>query len=347
LGTDGLFNRRRFLQSAFAFSAATAFAGCGDEFIYTGKPDPVTGGVSHILMVGDWGTDDASGSPADQAQVAAGMQAYATQYNLSTDALFMLGDNFYGDMTGGVKSSRWQTQFEQLYPISVFEGPAYAVPGNHDYQNAPQSKFQTELAYAQTRESRWTMPARYYSFTFPEEDPTVTFIALDSNMPNEPANPPPLDGSYYTPTDADRMEQLAWLQTTLQQPLTTPFLVVLGHHPVYSNGEHGDNGTLIRDWDPLFRQYGVHLYLAGHDHDMQHLEFTGHPTSFFMSGGGGARLDPLLEPSSTRGPFAQVVHGFSHLQVRQDLMILRHLDPLGNLIHKFTKTPDGTVTIIL
>ena len=337
-------NRRRFLQSAFAFSAATALAGCGDDFIYTSKPDAVTGGVSHILMVGDWGWDT---STADQVQVAAGMQAYVEKYSLTPDALLFLGDNFYGDMSGGVKSSRWQSQFEQMYPASAFPGPAYAVPGNHDYQNAPQSKFQMELAYSQTGKSRWTMPGRYTRFTFPELEPTITFIALDSNMPNEPSNPPPPSASYYTPTDEERAEQLEWLEATLQEPLTTPFLVVMGHHPVYSNGEFGDNGTLVRDWDPLFRQYGVHLYLAGHDHDMQHLEFVGHPTSFFMSGGGGAELTPLRSDDADRGPFAQEVHGFSHLQVRPDLMTLRHLDPLGNLMHKFTKTPDGVVTILL
>ncbi len=50
---------------------------------------------------------------------------------------------------------------------------------------------------------------------------------------------------------------------------------------------------LIRDWDPLFHKYRVDLFLAGHDHDLQHLEFQGHPTSHFLSGGGGADLYAL------------------------------------------------------
>ena len=336
------------MQSTFVFSAAAMLSGCGpDLFTEAASADPVTGGIAHFLMVGDWGVAGSAGNPADQASVAAAMQTYAERYSLDTDALLMLGDNFYDQMPGGVASPRWQTQFEQMYPQNPFNCPAFAVPGNHDYQDAPQSKYDAELAYAALGTSRWTMPAAGYSrFLFPTASPLVTFITLDSNMPNEPAQPIPPNPSYYTLTDAERLTQLAWLTGALAEPLTTPFLVVLAHHPVYSDGPHGDNQTLIRDWDPLFQQAGVHLYLGGHDHDLQHLELAGHPTSFFLSGAGGATLDAERTSLASRGPYFQEVHGFSHLQVKPDLMILRHLDINGNLLHKFTKTPAGVVTIL-
>ena len=345
MSDEKLLSRRRFLKTSFAFSAA-ALTGCGaGVFALPTQPDPVSGGVSHYLMVGDYGQ---SVTPTDQSAVAAAMQAYATKYKFDTDALLMLGDNFYGDMPGGVNSPRWRSQFEQMYPASSFNCPAFAMPGNHDYQIAPvteaQTKYQSELAYAARGGSRWTMPSRYYTFKYPVADPTVTFIVLDSNMPHETAQPIPPNASYTTQTDAQRLEQLAWLEQTLAQPLTTPFLVVMAHHPLYSNGPHGDNKTLINDWGPLFKKYGVHLYLAGHDHDLQHLEFAGDPTSYFISGGGGAELTTL--GTRHQGAYGNEVHGFSHLQVRPDMMILRHLDTTGGLLHKFTKTPDGTVTIV-
>jgi hypothetical protein len=40
----------------------------------------------------------------------------------------------------------------------------------------------------------------------------------------------------------------------------------------------------------LWRRHNADLYLSGHDQDLQHLEFKGHPTSFVISGGGGAEL---------------------------------------------------------
>ncbi len=339
-------SRRNFLRNTLTFSAAATLAGCGkgNFFDIPGTVDAVSDQPSHFLAIGDWGT---FGTDVAQSSVATGMQAYAKLHNLSTDALLMLGDNFYGDLPQGTLDPRWQSQFEQMYPASSFNCPAFAVPGNHDYQYSPQSKFDAELAYPTLNTTRWTMPSRYYRFTYPAVDPVITFIMLDSNMLDEPAQPwPPPNASFYAQSNTQRLEQLAWLTETLKQPLKTPFLAVIGHHPLYSNGPHGDNQTLIRDWDPLLRQHKVHLYMGGHDHDLQHLEFAGHPTSFVLSGAGGASLNEERTEAAGRGPFFDEVHGFTHLQVRRDLMIVRHLNVKGYLLHKFTKTPDGTVNIL-
>ncbi len=295
-------------------------------------------GSSNLLMVGDWGDED----PQAQARVAAGMQRYVQTLALKTDALLMLGDNWYGPLPEGAKDKRWQTQFEEMYPKSVFAGPAYAIPGNHDYQRMPLSKLDAELEYAERPGTRWTMPSRWYRFEFPARRPLMTVIALDSNMPH-PVKP---NGVDFTLTEADRVEQLLWFTEELEKPRTTPFLVVMGHHPVFSNGPHGDTATLVRDWEPLLRKHRVHLYLAGHDHDMQHLEFEGHPTSFALSGGGGSDLYTLKIEQAQRGPYAAKVYGFSHLEVAPTMLTLRHLDESGRVIHAFRKTQDGAVQIL-
>lgn len=348
----GPVNRRIFLQRAFAFSAAASLTGCGRGVsiveVAAGQtqnapklPAATADKTIDILMVGDWGwTGDNS-----QLLVASAMQSYVAQQQLDVQALLLLGDNFYGNLPGGATSSLWQTLFEQMYPQSVFNCPAYAVPGNHDYQNAPQSKVAAELAYAATGTSRWTMPSLYYRFMLPAENPIVTFLALDSNMPSEPANPIPPDASYFTPTPAQVEAEIQWLSQEIQKPLTTPFLVVMAHHPVYSDGTFGDNATLVNKWDPLLRQSKAHLYLAGHNHDLEHLEFSGHPTSFVGSGGGGAWLTGQ-DSAPARGPYYKESHGFSHLRVQSDLMTLRHLDETGAVVHSFTKTSAGVVTIL-
>jgi hypothetical protein len=204
-----------------------------------------------------------------------------------------------------------------------------------------------ELEYAQAGKSRFTMPARWYSFEFPVKHP---FIALDSNVPEGDGaggRKPGVDRrGFVVMTPEQKAEQLSWFHAVLDKSRTTPFLAVLAHHPVYSDGPRGDHATLIEDWDPLFRKHGVHLYLAGHDHDLQHLEFENHPTSFFLSGGGGADLYNLKIDSSQRGPYAQKVYGFSHLSVSPKQMTLRHLDANGRVLHAFMKTPEGKVTIL-
>lgn len=330
--------RRRFLHQTLVFSAASAFlsplVACGSGGT---APTPANENA-HLLMVGDWGTNN-----SDQSTVAAAMQAYVASHKLPIQALLMLGDNFYQPL-GSTSSPLWSQQFESMYPASVFNCPAYALPGNHDYiEDDGILRYDVQLEYAKTMKTRWMMPSQYYRVTFPAPNPLVTMIVLDSNVPFQDGSTK--QGPFLTMTDAQRQAQLDWLTAELQKPLETPFLVIVGHHPLYSDGPHGDNATLIRDWDPLFRANNVHAYFAGHDHDLQHLEFAGHPTSFFCSGGGGAGLYNLLTPEATRGPYAKKVFGFSHLEVMPTLMTLRHIDENGVILHAFTKTRDNQVAI--
>ena len=336
--SNEMLSRRGFLRQSFAFSALAAL-GSAPVFADS-KHETSSGNGSHVLMVGDWGYEDFNA----QSRVAKAMQGYVAAQGFKTEALLMLGDNWYGPLPGGVKDKRWQTQFEEMYPKSAFDCPAYAIPGNHDYQRMPESKVAAELEYAKAGGTRWTMPSLWYSFTFPAKKPLVTVIALDSNMLSA-------DGKWDRVTDftlrpEQQAEQLAWLKAELEKPRTTPFVIVMGHHPIFSNGPHGDHKVLIRDWEPLLREHKVHLYLAGHDHDMQHLEFEGHPTSFVLSGGGGADLYNLKIAQAQRGPMAEKVYGFSELVVAPEMLTVRHLDEQGQLIHAFTKKLDGTVGIL-
>jgi tartrate-resistant acid phosphatase type 5 len=335
-------SRRRFLHQTLAFSAASALLGpltaCGSGYV-AGAEDPFE--TAHLLMVGDWG---AVNQHSDQTAVAAAMQAYVSANNLPIHTLLMLGDNFYGEL-GSIASLRWKEQFETMYPSTVFNCPAYAIPGNHDYiEDNGVLRFDVELDYARTMNTRWKMPSQFYKFAFPEKSPLITIIALDSNIPFPDGSTS--QGVFLTMTADQRQAQLDWLTAELNKPRDTPFVAVMGHHPLYSDGPHGDNEGLIHDWDSLFREHKVHLYLAGHDHDLQHLEFEGHPTSFFCSGGGGADLYNLVIQPASRGPYAQKVFGFSHLEVTPRHMTLRHIDKTGAVLHAFAKTPDNKISLL-
>ncbi len=64
-----------------------------------------------------------------------------------------------------------------------------------------------------------------------------------------------------------------------------------------------------------------------------------------MSGGGGADLYDLKIDPSKRGPYAQKIYGFSHLSVSKKRITLRHLDTNGQMVHGFTKSPEGKIEI--
>ena len=103
---------------------------------------PVDQKARHMFLFGDWGALD----PEPQRKVSGAMTAYAKQHGISPEALFLLGDNFYGQFDGGVNCPRWQTQFEEMYPASEFKGPCYALLGNHDYIVEPAGKRDCQLA---------------------------------------------------------------------------------------------------------------------------------------------------------------------------------------------------------
>ncbi len=334
-------DRRSFLKQSFAFSAlASGF------YALPALASALDASAHHLLLVGDWGWEEGI---AGQAQTAAQMVKYASAPGLQPEALFMLGDSWYGPMPHGIHDLRWKIQFEDMYPASSFPGPVYSVMGNHDYQRMPLdvTKTEMELAYAAQggfdgKGTRWTQPALWYSFDWPRTNPLMKVIALDSNMPTEKR----ANGVDFTLTPAQQAEQLAWLTAELERPRTTPFLVVIAHHPIFSNGPHGDHKVLIAEWEPLFRKHKVDFYFAGHDHDLQHLEFEGHPTSFVCSGAGGAALYDLTIPESRRGPFAEKVFGFSHLEATPSEIAVRHIAADGRIVHGFSKSSLGKVTIL-
>jgi predicted phosphohydrolase len=325
-----LHSRRQFLQT-FGFSAAALLAGR-----FAGRAaTPVDRTAQHMFLFGDWGALDSQ----PQQEVAAAMMAYAKEQGIQPGALFLLGDNFYGNLEGGVNSPRWQRQFEEMYPASAFPGACYSLLGNHDYILEPAGKLDAQLAYAAARPgTRWTMPAKWYRFEYPQAQPLVTFLALDSNYQKA-------DGDKLSLSAEERAAQARWLRAELAKPRTTPFLVVCGHHPLYSNG--GDNAPLIAEWDALLKEHRAHLYFAGHVHDLEHLEFAGHPTSFVVTGGGGTTLRKTADhKSSAENQFAELVHGFTHLEMRADRLTVRHLGKDGRQLHAFGKTADGRVEVL-
>lgn len=323
-----MINRRQALKQTFSFSAALLAS--RSSFAAAALIPELSGDAKalQLLMIGDWGWHN---DLRPQTAVANGMTRYIETQPWKPEALLLLGDNFYGPFKGGTDSPRWKTQFEAMYRKEVFPGPCYAVLGNHDYDDEPIEKAAAELAYTAAHPgTRWRLPAKWYRFELgPESSPLVTVLAIDTNYKN----------AKVSLTLDERKAQMEWFKAEIEKPRTTPWLVVIGHHPLYSNGVHSDNPKLIEEWDHLFRKHQVHFYFSGHDHDLQHLEFENHPTSFVISGGGGAKL---REPSHERGPFAKAIYGFTHLEVTAKKFAVRHIDANGNLLHSFSKFPDGS-----
>lgn len=327
--------RRRAIRTLFCSSAALSLN------LRANEPAPAPAAELEFLCIGDFGT-----GAKDQQRVARAMAAFAEGRGRKPDALWMLGDNFYDrdKAPGGfsVESPRWKQVIEDMYPADRFPGPMHAVLGNHDYHDNPGGQ-DVQLAYARKPGMRWHLPAKWYRVDLGKPDPLVTFLCLDSNLPEVSGGKNKKTASERGAlTQEEAKAQLTWFKAELAKP-RAPFTVVIAHHPLYSNGEHGDTEALVKQWDGLLQSHRVHAYLCGHDHDLQHLELEGKFTSYVLSGGGGASTRKLSD--THKNCFAASRHGFTRLGVSRDALHFSHHTADGKTLHRFSKAVDGKVTI--
>jgi tartrate-resistant acid phosphatase type 5 len=254
-----------------------------------------------VVAFGDFGTGD-----ANQRAVARAIAARHAQQPF--DFGITLGDNFY---RCGVKSAQdpvWQTRWEDLYtPLGI---PFYASLGNHDYGHpwiiCPMHQASPEAEVERTKYSQsWRMPARYYTYT---AGPARVFV-ID--------------------TEGWSAAQREWLSAELRRTQGEPgvrWRIVYGHHPMYTSGVHLNErriGALRRELVPLFRETAVDLYIAGHDHDLEHLRTGG--VEYLIAGGGGAKGRKVrhAEPESV---FHATEYGFLELTMDEHTLSATFLD---------------------
>jgi 3',5'-cyclic AMP phosphodiesterase CpdA len=256
-----------------------------------------------LLAMGDFGygaPDNRQIAGDGQKQTAAAMLTYNRR--TPHDFAITLGDNFYPDGMLSPSDPRWQTLWRDLYdPLGL---TFYATLGNHDWHAADSPA--AEILYSgQSR--HWRMPAPYYSFTAGP----AQFFALDTN-----------DFS---------AAQALWLDEALAGSRAR-WKIVYGHHPIYSSGRHGDTRQLIERLLPLLKGR-ADVYLAGHEHDLQHLKPEG-ALHFFISGGGGAGLRTIeMKPRSL---FAHSAHAFTSIEVDANKLTVKFIGTDLKLLYEYT-----------
>lgn len=168
------------------------------------------------------------------------------------------------------------------------------------------------MAYG--RDPRWRFPSLNYSATFGFDGAPgggdVALVFFDTNpfisqYRAAPDNPDMAAALAAAPPPA---ATLAWLDAQLSAVADTAAAVlVVGHHPVFSGGEHGDSGDLKAVLPPLFERHGVDAYLAGHDHTLIHLSSAG--VEYVVTGGGSKVRDNTAVTPETK--WFGDVNGFS------------------------------------
>ena len=204
------------------------------------------------------------------------------------DALVLLGDNIYED---GDPARADIAVLEPFRPVLQSGVPLIAALGNHD----------TDSGNGPAQLDALGQPGPWFARRFGP----VLVVVLDSNHPDDP-------------------EQLSWLRQTLERDDAT-WTIAAMHHPMRSAGFHGSDLEVRAAFAPLFKQYGVQLALAGHDHDYQRTR-TIDGTTYLVSGA-AAKLRPTGSNADT--VVSQSIRHFLDLSVYADRLVVQPVDQAG------------------
>lgn len=277
-----------------------------------------------FYAIGDWGRQ----GEWNQSDVASAMAAAAAKKPL--DFILSMGDNFYPHGLTSDDDVNFDRSFTNVYHHKELQVPWYAVLGNHDYGDGIQPEdlppkcatgapaWQcsagplTQLsARLVERDSRWQVKrSRVVSLAGGAVDifmyDTTPFVQYYGNR-SWVTNP---GGLLQQSWEAN----LAELEASLASS-RAGWKIVVGHHPVRSNGEgHGDTPELCRWVEPLLERYGVQLYLAGHDHDLEHIKDPKSHVHHVVSGA-GSQTRPL--EGKTHALFQHPLPGFVAIEVHR------------------------------
>ena len=187
------------------------------------------------------------------------------------------GDSIQG-MNDATTEDEWR-QFEQiLKPFSRF--PLYLSPGNHDVWSAVSERLFQQYA---------SHPL-HYSFDYGQAHFTILDNSRSDQMP--PA-------------------ELEFLESDLKAHAAPPLKIVVSHRPswVIDVAMRNPDFPLHR----LAKQYGVQYIIAGHIHQMLHLELDGVTYVSLPSAGGHLRLSGAYEDGWFFGYTLVTTHG-NHLE---------------------------------
>ena len=162
--------------------------------------------------------------------------------------------------------------------------------------------------------SRWRLPATYYQHTeLLPDGGTADLFHLDTTSINNHRDD----------------QQLIWFERALASSIAT-WKIVIGHHPVRSGGQHGDTEALKILLEPLLEHFGVHVYLNGHDHDLQHITVG---RTHFLTCGAAAEARPAKAVEGTKFVMGGRL-GFMTARLAPAAMDIAFIDQQGNSLYR-------------
>jgi hypothetical protein len=263
----------------------------------------------NILSVGDWGSAALGGYHLKNAEnTANAMKIYTSEYK--PKLVLNTGDNFYYCGIQNTSDPQISTDYVDLFGnLSL---PWYNALGNHDYGFNPDAQLDLNQTIPQ-----WIMDNRYYhSRIILDSDNNyknnynnnynnynnntsvvLNIIVLDTNpcindyRGEDRSKWDPCSLQYPTCAPAqgecffhenivaqDCTSQLEWFNNTLSNIPPDEWVFVIGHHKA--------DEIDAEDFQSLLDSNRVHLYLNGHNHNLEHYSINDQ-AKYMTTGAGG------------------------------------------------------------
>jgi tartrate-resistant acid phosphatase type 5 len=280
----------------------------------------------HFIAMGDWGRNGAD----HQLQVAKQMGITANE--IGSMFTIATGDNFYPSGVISEFDPLWNFSFENIYTDFRLQWDWYPVLGNHDYKSNPDA----QVKYS-TISRRWKMPARYYSKIISINGDTtqqVLLVFIDTN----PLIPEFYKNAEYGPhvKGQDTTKQKRWMEKLLSNKSPNiKWKIVVGHHPMFTGGsrtEGYDTKAIRNSLKPMFDKYKVDVYLAGHEHSLQHMQSAGN-MHHVISGAASEKTPARLIENSL---LSASEYGFFVFSVTGNELLLQAVNDAGKIIYNYT-----------
>lgn len=239
----------------------------------------------------------------------------------------------------------WGSHFTGLFTPQAFPVPFYPVRGNHDYRSLNPDA-QLEYYTKHGEEGRWIFPAAYYQIKKVLADGTTIDLVFLDTILLAPEATESETVIHLHDQEKRKEKQYAWLEATLAES-TADWLLVFGHHPVFSAGEHGDTPSLVTRLLPVLEKHHVDMYVSGHDHTLQHLQHQPKTHTQFFVNGNGAKMGLVRNVTqAAHVRKAEVKLGFMSHQLTRKSMTTKAIDREGGVVFEYTQLPRRRAALI-
>lgn len=273
--------------------------------------------MNQFIIIGDTGKQTTA-----QRNVAHSLKKYCEYSGNTCDAALLLGDNVYDAGVESADDPILDVVFKDYYQDLNFS--FYAILGNHDYGKLSRSweRAAYQLEYSK-KNPQFIMPSRFYTKVY--KHAVVAFLDTTRMMWNK---------------DMEAQAELIKSAAKIAREKNLWFIVA-GHHPMLSNGEHGNAGDYERVSFPSFvsgkyvKEFLMnhvcpmaHVYLSGHDHNLQMIPGmqAGCKSYLVVSGAGGSASE--LSPRN-KVDFEISTPGYFHFNFQEKELVMKAVNSDG------------------